>query len=131
MDREAESFLERMGMRVSSPRTPVGMLSGGQRQTVAIARALRLDASVVAMDEPTAALGVRESAQVLSIIERLRDEGKAVVVVSHDLESVFRIADRVQVLRLGRTVALRRRSETDRGEIIAFITGANSPEITA
>ena len=131
MDREAESFLERMGMRVSSARTPVGMLSGGQRQTVAIARALRLDASVVAMDEPTAALGVRESAQVLSIIERLRDEGKAVVVVSHDLESVFRIADRVQVLRLGRTVGLRRRSETDRSEIIAFITGAKSPELTA
>src|SRR4051812_4433102 len=124
MEREAGAVLKELKARVGNVRTPVGLLSGGQRQVVAIARAIRMDQPIVLLDEPTAALGVQESAHVTEMIRELRDTGKAVIVVSHDLSLVFSLADRVTVLRLGRTVGTRKVSETTRDEIIGLITGA-------
>ena len=101
-----------------------GVLSGGQRQGVAIARAVQEDARIVLLDEPTAALGYRETQQVITIIRQLRDAGKAVVLISHDLEMVFDVADEIQVMRLGRVQGHRRRAAADRTEIVGLITGA-------
>jgi ABC-type sugar transport system ATPase subunit len=124
MIRESEQFLRSLNVTVASVHTPIGMLSGGQRQIIAIARALRLGAATVLLDEPTAALGVRETAQAADLIRRLREQGKAVILVSHDMELVFDVADRAMVLRLGRRAGLRRLSETNREEIIGLITGS-------
>jgi ABC-type sugar transport system ATPase subunit len=124
MVRESERFLRSLDVTVASVHTPIGMLSGGQRQIIAIARALRLGAATVLLDEPTAALGVRETAQASDLIRRLRDQGKAVILVSHDMELVFDIADRAMVLRLGRRAGVRRIADTSREEIIGLITGS-------
>jgi simple sugar transport system ATP-binding protein/D-xylose transport system ATP-binding protein len=124
MEREASSVLRELGARVGDVRTPVGLLSGGQRQVIAIARAVRMDKPIILLDEPTAALGVRESRQVGEILDGLRQAGKAVICISHDLEFVFEHADRITVLRLGRSVGTRMRADVDRDEIIAMITGA-------
>lgn len=127
MERESERVLRDLNVRVGSVRTPVGMLSGGQRQIIAISRAVRLESStVVLLDEPTAALGVQETRRVGDIIRGLRDKGKAVLLISHDMEFVFAIADHISVLRLGRTVAARRTAATSRDEIIGLITGSLS-----
>jgi ABC-type sugar transport system ATPase subunit len=120
----AADTLAALKVRIPSVRVPVGVLSGGQRQGVAIARAVQQDTPIVLLDEPTAALGYRETKQVITIIGQLRDAGKAVVLVSHDLGMVFDIADKIQVMRLGRVQAVRRRSEADRNEIVGLITGA-------
>jgi ABC-type sugar transport system ATPase subunit len=120
----AADTLAELRVRVPSVRVPVGVLSGGQRQGVAIARAVQQDSRIVLMDEPTAALGYRETRQVIDIIRRLRQQGKAVVLISHDLEMVFEIADRMLVMRLGRVQGVRDRATADRGEIIGLITGA-------
>jgi ABC-type sugar transport system ATPase subunit len=124
MDRESMEILQRLNVQVRTPNTPVGMLPGGQRQAVAIARALRATSDVVILDEPTAALGIREKANLMEIFRGLRDHGKAVLMISHDLQSVFDLADRIQVLRLGQSVGVRATSDTDREEIIGMITGA-------
>ncbi|WP_350277886.1 ATP-binding cassette domain-containing protein [Kribbella sp. HUAS MG21] len=124
MEREAAAVLQDLKVRVGNVRTPVGLLSGGQRQVVAIARAVRMDRPIMLLDEPTAALGVQETAHVGEIINELRDAGKAVIIVSHDLDFVFSHADRVTVLRLGRTVGTRRISEVPREEVVGMITGA-------
>ena len=125
MERESERVLRDLKVRVGSVRTPVGMLSGGQRQIIAISRAVRLESStVVLLDEPTAALGVQETRRVGDIIRGLRDKGKAVLLISHDIDFVFAIADHISVLRLGRTVAARRTAQTSRDEIIGLITGS-------
>ena len=125
MEREATALLRSLNVRVASVLTPVSSLSGGQRQIVAISRAVRLErAQVVLLDEPTAALGVQETAHVGEIIQNLRASGKAVVLISHDMEFVFEHADRIQVMRLGKTAHALRVSETSRDEIIALITGA-------
>jgi D-xylose transport system ATP-binding protein len=105
-------------------RTPVGELSGGQRQAVAIARSLLGDPSVVLLDEPTAALGVSQTEQVLELISRLRDRGLGVVVISHNLENVFAVADRIIVLRLGRRAATFDVRGVSREDVVAAITGA-------
>jgi ABC-type sugar transport system ATPase subunit len=126
--RETRAFLDGVGATVPDVRTPIGMLSGGQRQMVAIARALRTGAPVVLMDEPTAALGVRETAQVAELISRLKHQGKAVVVVSHDLPLVFEIADRIQVMRLGRSAGVVKAATTTQPEIVGLITGATQKE---
>ena len=131
MRRETRRFLDEIEATVPDVTTPIGMLSGGQRQMVAIARALRTGARVVLMDEPTAALGVRETAQVADLVRLLRSQGRAVVIVSHDLGLVFELADRVQVLRLGRSVAVRDVATTTRAEVVALITGAAVPEEVA
>ena len=121
-------MLRDLRVRISSVRVPVGVLSGGQRQGVALARAVHQRGDIILMDEPTAALGVRETAQVLDMIGELRVRGKAVILVSHDLEFVFTVADRIQVMRLGRVQGVRDRDETNRAEIVGLITGISADE---
>jgi ABC-type sugar transport system ATPase subunit len=130
MERETRRFLDGVQATVPDVRTAVGMLSGGQRQMVAIARALRGGAELVVMDEPTAALGVRETAQVTELIGRLRDQGKAVVVVSHDMDLVFQVADRVLVMRRGRNAGVLDIARTDRAEVVGMITGGTNRQVS-
>jgi D-xylose transport system ATP-binding protein len=108
-----------------SVRTEVGGLSGGQRQSVAIARSLLGDPQVVILDEPTAALGVAQTYQVLELVKRLRERGLGVIFISHNISDIFEVADRIIVLRLGRRVASFKKSETTPDEVVAAITGAN------
>lgn len=124
MDAEASAALKDLKARVGDVHTPVGLLSGGQRQVVAIARAVRMDKPIILLDEPTAALGVQESAYVGGMLEELKAAGKAVICISHDLEFVFKHADRITVLRLGRSVGTRTVTDVSRDEIIGMITGA-------
>jgi ABC-type sugar transport system ATPase subunit len=131
MHEGAADTLRALKVRIPSVRVPVGVLSGGQRQGVAIARAVQQDARIVLLDEPTAALGYRETQQVIAIIRGLRDSGKAVLLISHDLEMVFDVADEIQVMRLGRVQGVRRRAEADKTEIVGLITGAIEPDRTA
>lgn len=127
----AADLLQELKIRLPSVRIPVGSLSGGQRQGVAVARAVLQQGSIIVMDEPTAALGVRETQQVEEIIIELRHSGRAVILVSHDLELVFRIADRIQVMRLGRVQGVRERTKTTREEIVGLITGLLGQALTA
>lgn len=128
MEREASKVLSELNVRVGNVRTPVGLLSGGQRQVVAIARAVRMNKPLILLDEPTAALGVQETAHVAKIIDGLKASGKAVIIVSHNIDFVFSHADRVTVLRLGRTVGTRRIAEVGREDVIGMITGAIQPD---
>ena len=107
---------------VRSIRQPVGSLSGGQRQSVAVAKAVMWNSKLVIMDEPTAALGVTQTAQVLDLIRRLRDRGLAVLMVSHNLNDVFTVADRIAVLYLGRMVAEGPASDFDRQSVVEYMT---------
>jgi ABC-type sugar transport system ATPase subunit len=116
-------LIDELGSHIPSPAAQVSELSGGQRQAVAIARAIDLETKLVIMDEPTAALAVAETRKVLKLIEQLRDNGKAVLLVSHNLNDVFEVADRIVVLRRGRKVADCPRSETDVEEVVSWITG--------
>ncbi|WP_200961262.1 ATP-binding cassette domain-containing protein [Phycicoccus sp. Soil802] len=129
MRRDAQAVLDDLNVRVKDVSTPVGLLSGGQRQIIAIARAVRLDQPLLLLDEPTAALGVQETAHVGEIIDRLKEQGKTIVCISHDLDFVFRHADRVTVLRLGRSVGTRLTRETTRAEVVGLITGALSRDL--
>jgi D-xylose transport system ATP-binding protein len=123
MEKRTATLLERLAVTIVDLRSEVGTLSGGQRQQVAIARSLLGDPRLVVLDEPTAALGVRQTALVLSLITRLRDEGHAVVVISHNLADVFEVADRIFVLRLGREAGDFRAADTSREDVVAAITG--------
>ncbi len=114
---------------LGSVRTEVGSLSGGQRQSVAIARTLIGQPKVVLFDEPTAALGVAQTAQVLSLVKRLKDEGLGIVMISHNLEDVFAVADRIIVLRLGERVATFERESTTPEQVVGAITGADTAEM--
>jgi len=114
---------------LGSVRTEVGSLSGGQRQSVAIARTLIGQPKVVLFDEPTAALGVSQTAQVLSLVKRLADEGLGIVMISHNLEDVFQVADRIIVLRLGERVATFEREKVSPETVVAAITGADTAEM--
>ena len=124
MERQAGQLLGRLAVTIVDMRSEVGTLSGGQRQQVAIARSLLGDPKVVVLDEPTAALGVRQTAMVLGLVKRLREEGHAVVVISHNLADVFEVADRIFVLRLGRKAADLSAREASQEEVVAAITGA-------
>jgi ABC-type sugar transport system ATPase subunit len=104
MRRDATSYMARLGITVADPDKPVENLSGGQRQAVAISRALRLNAELIVMDEPTAALGVKETAQVLDLIRRLKADGKTVILVSHNMADVVAVASRVAIFKSGRKV---------------------------
>lgn len=119
----AAELLAELDLRVEHARVPVRTLSGGQRQGVAIARAMLWAERLVLMDEPTAALGVTETERVEELIRRLRDRGRAVLLVSHSLDQVLRLADRICVLRRGRQVGVCAREETSGDELVAMITG--------
>jgi D-xylose transport system ATP-binding protein len=114
---------------LGSVRTEVGSLSGGQRQSVAIARTLIGEPKVVLFDEPTAALGVAQTAQVLALVKRLADDDLGVVMISHNLEDVFQVADRIIVLRLGERVATFDRQQTTPEQVVGAITGADTAEM--
>jgi D-xylose transport system ATP-binding protein len=124
MERSARALLSSLDVRIQDIQVPVAMLSGGQRQSVAIARALVGEPWLVILDEPTAALGVEQTVQVLELIRRLRDRGLAVLVISHNLADVRAVSDRTVVLRLGRNAGEFRTAETSPEAIVAAITGA-------
>ncbi len=107
---------------ISSVRQTVATLSGGQRQSVAVARSVMWNSRVVILDEPTAALGVVQTHQVLELVKRLAEQGLAVVIISHNLNDVFEVADRITVLRLGRNVGVYERAKTTQQEIVGAIT---------
>ena len=124
MERSARDLLASLEVKIPDVRTPVAQLSGGQRQSVAIARALLGEPRMVILDEPTAALGVEQTAQVLELIGRLRDRGLAVLLISHNLADVRAVSDRVVVLRLGRNGADFATASASQEQIVAAITGA-------
>ena len=130
MKQKVAELLHTLEAHISDPEAAVGSLSGGQRQAVAISRALNLNARLVIMDEPTAALAVTETRKVLQLIRRLAEGGRAVILISHNMHDVFEVADRIVVFRRGRKIAERRRSETDPEEVVSFITGAH-PDVRA
>lgn len=122
----AQALLQQLDIHIPDLDVWVETLSGGQRQGVAIARAMDLDADLIVMDEPTAALAVAEVRKVLNFISYLRERGKGIVLISHNLQDVFAVADRVTVMRHGAAIAVRRITETDPEEIVGLITGAAS-----
>lgn len=126
MERESWSLLRQLSAKIASVRVPVASLSGGQRQTVAIARSLLGDPKIVMLDEPTASLGVAQTAEVLNLVERLRDRGLGVILISHNIPDVRAVADRVKVLRLGRNGGDFIVAESSSDDLIAAITGARN-----
>jgi D-xylose transport system ATP-binding protein len=125
---ETRDLLGRLKIELGSLQIPVRSLSGGQRQSVAIAKSVYFNAKLVIMDEPTAALGVRQTEKVLGLVRELRESGLAIVYISHILEDVFRVADRMVVLKNGRKVGERLTARTDRDEIVRMmITGVDAP----
>jgi D-xylose transport system ATP-binding protein len=125
MEKEAWRLLRTLSAKIPSVRIPIAALSGGQRQTVAIARSLVGAPKVVMLDEPTAALGVAQTAEVLNLIERLRDTGLGVILISHNMADVQAVADRIVVLRLGRNAAEFKVEEASTEQLVAAITGAS------
>ncbi|MDW8092003.1 MAG: ATP-binding cassette domain-containing protein [Meiothermus sp.] len=125
MRREAEAAIARLGARLPSVSYPVGQLSGGQQQSVAIARALSFNPRLVIMDEPTAALAVREVEHVLELIRELRRQGIGVILISHRLPDVFAVSDRIVVLRQGVVVADLQTAQTSMTEVVGYIVGAH------
>jgi D-xylose transport system ATP-binding protein len=125
MERRARELLSSLSLTLPTPRVPVSTLSGGQRQSVAIARAMLGSPKLVILDEPTAALGVAQTAQVLNLIERLRDQGPGVILISHNLTDVKAVADRVVVLRLGHNAGEFVIGNTTEQDIVSAITGAS------
>jgi len=120
--RTAETLKSLSVTTISSVRQTVATLSGGQRQSVAVARSVMWNSRVVILDEPTAALGVAQTRQVLDLVRRLAEQGLAVVIISHNLHDVFEVADRITVLRLGRDVGVYERAKTTQQEIVGAIT---------
>ncbi|CAM5607056.1 D-xylose transport system ATP-binding protein [Streptomyces sp. DSM 41037] len=130
MEKRAQELLDSLSIRIPSVRIPIASLSGGQRQVVAIARALVGEPKLVILDEPTAALGVEQTAQVLDLVERLRERGLAVILISHNMADVLAVADQVAVLRLGRNNGVFDVADTSHEEIISAITGATENAVT-
>ncbi|HEX2396526.1 MAG TPA: ATP-binding cassette domain-containing protein [Solirubrobacteraceae bacterium] len=124
MEHRSHELLEQLAVSIPSVRAEVGTMSGGQRQQVAVARSLLGEPKVVLLDEPTAALGVAQTAQVLDLIKRLRERGLGIVVISHNLADVFEVTDRIFVLRLGRAAGDFDVRGTTQEEVVAAITGA-------
>jgi D-xylose transport system ATP-binding protein len=132
MEQRTAETLESLAVTtIRSVRQPVATLSGGQRQSVAVARAVLWNNRVVFLDEPTAALGVAQTRQVLDLVKRLGEQGLAVVIVSHNLADVFEVADRITVLRLGRNVGVYDRDKTTEQEIVQAITVGTAQEAAA
>lgn len=125
METQSQDLLDRLSIQIPSVRTPVASLSGGQRQSIAVARAAMGAPRVVLLDEPTAALGVAQTAQVLELIVALREQGLGVVIISHSLNDVFAVSDRIIVLRLGRRVATFQTADATTEGVVSAITGAD------
>jgi D-xylose transport system ATP-binding protein len=125
MEKQTGELLENLAVTITDVRAEVGTMSGGQRQQVAIARSLLGEPKLVMLDEPTAALGVRQTAQVLELIKRLRERGYGVVVISHNLADVFEVADRIYVLRLGREAGDFKAGEASQDQVVGAITGSS------
>ncbi|GAA3753808.1 ATP-binding cassette domain-containing protein [Microbacterium kribbense] len=130
MEHQAWDLLRQLSAKIPSVRIAVASLSGGQRQTVAIARSLIGEPQVVILDEPTAALGVAQTAEVLNLIERLRERGHGVILISHNMADVQAVADRVVVLRLGRNNGVFRVADVSYEDIVAAITGATDNPVS-
>jgi D-xylose transport system ATP-binding protein len=126
MEQRSHELLEQLSVTIPSVRSEVGTLSGGQRQQVAVARSLLGEPKVVMLDEPTAALGVVQTKQVLDLIRRLRERSLGVIVISHNLADVFAVADRIFVLRLGRRAGVFDSSNTSEEQVVGAITGAST-----
>ncbi|HEX9369163.1 MAG TPA: ATP-binding cassette domain-containing protein [Vicinamibacterales bacterium] len=124
MEKRAIAVLRRLSVKIPSVRTAIAALSGGQRQAVAAARSVLWENKVVLLDEPTAALGVGQTHEVLELVRRLRDDGRGVVLISHNLEDVFAVADRITVLRLGRYVGTYDAKTVTREQLVSYMTGA-------
>ena len=120
MEAKTAETMKRLAVTtIRSIRQPVATLSGGQRQSVAVARAVMWNSRLVILDEPTAALGVAQTRQVLDLVKRLAEQGLAVVLISHNLHDIFEVADRITVLRLGRSIAVYEREQTTQQEVVA------------
>lgn len=128
MVEQTRTAFEELGATVQSLSSPVGEMSGGQRQAVAIARAVHWASRVIFLDEPTAALGVRQTKNVLETIKKVRDKGLVTVFISHSMPHVMEVADRIQVLRLGRRVANLKARDTSMEELVGYMTGAVTTE---
>jgi ABC-type sugar transport system ATPase subunit len=131
MRRRTAELLSQLDVHVPSLDSWVETMSGGQRQGVAIARALNMDARLIIMDEPTAALAVAEVRKVLDFVRRLRSQNKSVVLISHNIQDVFAVSDRISVMRHGRRIAVRETATTTPEEIIGLITGASEVRAAA
>lgn len=129
MERRTVEVLRSLDVKIPSVRSVVASLSGGQRQSIAVAKTILRNARVVLLDEPTAALGVAQTRQVLTLIKRLREQGLAVVVISHNLADVFEVVDRVVVMRLGRRIATFDIHTTTPERVVAAITGAEFADV--
>ena len=130
MEKQSWALLRQLSAKIPSVRIPIASLSGGQRQTVAIARSLVGNPKVVMLDEPTAALGVAQTAEVLNLVERLRSRGLGVVLISHNMADVQAVADRIYVLRLGRNGAEFKIGDVTTEQLVAAITGASDNVVT-
>ena len=124
MRHKSDDAFRNLGVRIQDTGAPVANMSGGQRQGVAISRAVTWASKVVFMDEPTAALGVVQTRNVLDHIRRVRDQGLSIVLISHNMPEVFEVADRIEVLRLGERVARLRPSEVSMEDVVSAMTGA-------
>ncbi len=121
MEKKTRELLDRLKISIESIRERVANLSGGQRQSVAIGRAIFFDAKVLIMDEPTAALGVEETDKVHNLVRRLRDRGLSIIVISHNMNDIFKISDKIMVLKTGKLVGVQERQETSMDEILRMI----------
>jgi simple sugar transport system ATP-binding protein len=130
MREQTATALSQLHIKIPAPTLPVSSMSGGQRQAVAIGRAVTWGRDLLILDEPTAALGVEETEQVLQMIEKLRErQGISMLIISHNMQDVYRIADRIVVLRQGRHVATINKRDTNPQEIVAYITGAKEEQV--
>jgi D-xylose transport system ATP-binding protein len=126
MDREAAAVIDRLKVKLPRFDAPVALMSGGQRQAIAVARATVFARKIVILDEPTAALGLRESRKVLDLIKQLRAEGNAVILITHNMEHVLELADRAVVLRQGRKVGELKPDRTNQQQLVSLIVGAEA-----
>ena len=126
MRSETQSLVDQLDVRIPSASSTIRDLSGGQRQGIAIARATHWARKLILLDEPTAALGVAETAKVEELVASLKERNLAILIISHSLDQVFRLSDRICVLRRGEQIGVRKTAETDKNEIIAMITGVRN-----
>ncbi len=126
MRAETQSLVDQLDVRIPSASSTIRDLSGGQRQGIAIARATHWASKLILLDEPTAALGVAETAKVEELVASLKERNLAILIISHSLDQVFRLSDRICVLRRGEQIGVKKTSHTDKNEIIAMITGVQN-----